>query len=53
MLSYIFFKTLCTLFDILADKDQCAILGNMLGVKTVKEDFKFHKNMSQFLQIGY
>ena len=42
-----------TLFDILANKDQCAVLGNLRGVKMVKEDFEFHKNMSQFPQIGY
>ena len=42
-----------TLFDIEADRDQCVILGNLWGVKMVNEDFEFHKNMSQFPQIGY
>ena len=42
-----------TLFDIMADKDQCVILGNLWGVKIVNEDFEFHKNMSRFPQIGY
>ena len=34
-----------TLFDILADRDQCVVLGDW-GVKMVQEDFEFHKNMS-------
>ena len=42
-----------TLFDIMAERDQCVILGNLWGVKMVNEDFELHKNMSQFLQIGY
>ena len=42
-----------TLFDILTDKDQCAVLENLWGVKMIKEDFEFHKNMPQFPQIDY
>ena len=49
----VFRDSMHTLFDILADKDQCVVLGNLWGVKMVKEDFEFHKNMSQFPQIGY
>ena len=49
----VFRDTMHTLFDILADKDQCAVLENLWVVKMVKEDFELHKSMSQFPQICY
>ena len=48
-----FRNTMYSLFDILADQDQCAVLGELWGVKMVAKDFQFHNNMSQFPQIGY
>ena len=49
----VFRGSMHTLFDILADRDQCVVLGDLWCVKMVQEDFEFHKNMSQFPQIGY
>ena len=49
----VFQKLMHTLFDIIADRNQCEKLGKTWAIKMVDEDFEFHKNTSQFPQIGY